>query len=303
MEDRLRLLRAAHANTEPVFGLYPDALNEVTAAFHEMGAACEPLAQTVDGSGVVHRLYGCPDAVLVKRVSEAMAERPIFIADGHHRYETALAYRRECEAAGGTVGPDHPAASILMLCVSMHHPGLAILPAHRVVSGAAGLTAERLRKATEEHFAWQEFVGAEATSPRLEERLRQARGHAFGLWTRDTSKAFLLTLKDARIMDHLAAEHSKAWRRLDVAVLDRVLLKTDLAKAVAAGAAPELSYVHLAQQAFDAVHEDGADAALVLRPLPVQALQDVAAQSERMPPKSTYFYPKVLSGLVINPLE
>jgi uncharacterized protein (DUF1015 family) len=301
-EDRLRLMRTTHANIEPIFGLFPDEANEVTALFRE-STRCEPLAQTVDGSGVVQRLFGCPDPRLVQHVQQLMADKPIFIADGHHRYETALAYKRELEAAGQKIGPDHPAAGILMLCVSMHHPGLAVLPTHRILSGLPDLTTERLRKATEEHFEWKELVGAEATSPRVDRRLKESAGHAFGLWTRDTSKAFVLTLKDPKIMDRLAADHSQAWRRLDVAILERVLLKTDLPKAVADVSGLRLSYLHLTQQAFDAVHEDGADAALVLRPLPVQALQEVAAGGERMPAKSTYFYPKALSGLVLNPFE
>jgi uncharacterized protein (DUF1015 family) len=105
-------------------------------------------------------------------------------------------------------------------------------------------------------------------------------------------------------MDRLASDHSKAWRRLDVAICERVLLKNDLPAAAADGAAGlALRYVHLAQQAFDAVHEDGADAAVVLKPLPVKSLEEVAAAGERMPAKSTYFYPKALSGLVINPLD
>jgi len=301
-EDRLKLIRATRANTEPIFGLFPDPENAITALFHE-AARCEPLVQTVDGSGIVHRLFGCSDPALVGRIAKAMADRPIFIADGHHRYETALAYKREREAAGEKIGPDHPAASVLMLCVSMHHPGLAILPTHRVVAGLPDLSADRHRKATEDHFNWQELVGAEATSPRVEAHLRQSRGHAFGLWTRDTTKAFILTLKDVRIMDHLAADHSKAWRRLDVAILDRALLKAALPKAVDPADRLKLTYVHLLQRAFDAVHEDGADAAFLLRPLPIEALQEVAAHGERMPAKSTYFYPKPLSGLVINLLD
>jgi uncharacterized protein (DUF1015 family) len=189
------------------------------------------------------------------------------------------------------------------MCVSMHHPGLAVLPTHRVVWGLPDLSTERLHDATAEHFEWTELVGAEATSPRVSLHLRQAEGHVFGLWTRDTTKAFLLRLKDPKVMDRLAPDHSKAWRRLDVAILQRVLLQHDLPKVVAAADKMRLSYVHLAQQAFDTVHEDGADAAFVVRPLPVTSLQDVAREGERMPPKSTYFYPKVLSGLVLNPLS
>jgi len=301
-EDRLKLMRATRANLSPIFALYPDPENGVARPFHEV-CRCEPIIQTVDGDGVVQRLFYCARPECIRHIVQGMADKPIFIADGHHRYETALAYRKELEAAGEKVGPDHPASSILMLCVSMHHPGLAILPAHRILHGLPALTAERLRAATQEHFHWQELVGAEATSPRVLHHLREARGHAFGLWTRDTQKAHLLTLKDPKIMDRLAADHSAAWRRLDVAVLERVLLKNDLPKAADNIADLRLSYVHQAQQAFDAVHEQGADAALVLSPLPVESLREVASQGERMPVKSTYFYPKAISGLVINPLD
>jgi len=309
-EDRLRLMRATRANASAVFALYPDESNGVTALFHADGLG-EPLAQTVDSDGVVHRLFACTDPDTLRRVSKELADKPFFIADGHHRYETALAYRKELQAAGESIGPDHPASSVLMMCVSMHHPGLVVLPTHRVVWGLPDLSTERLRDATAGHFEWTELVGAEATSPRLSLHLRQAeacpehgrRGHVFGLWTRDTTKAFLLKLKDPKVMDRLAPDHSKAWRRLDVAILQKVLLEHDLPKAVKDAGALRLSYVHLAQQAFDAVHEEGADAAFVVRPLPVTSLQDVAREGERMPPKSTYFYPKVLSGLVINPLS
>jgi uncharacterized protein (DUF1015 family) len=227
----------------------------------------------------------------------------MYIADGHHRYEVAQAYRRELQEQGQDVGPDHPAGSVLMLCVSMHHPGLAVLPTHRVLSGLPDLKADRLREVSRRHFDWQELEGAEATSPRLLERLQHAPAHSMGLWTRDTSKAFLLTLKRLDVMERLAPEKSKAWRRLDVAILERVLLGEDLPEAVDDAGGLQRRYVHLAQQAFDAVHEDGADAAVLLKSLPVQSLEDVARTGERMPPKSTYFYPKALSGLVMNPLD
>ena len=301
-DDRLRLIRATRANLSPVFSLFPDPANEVTAHLR----AClprEPLAQTVDGDAVVHRLFAVTDLGAIERAEALMADRPLFVADGHHRYETAVLYRDELRAAGENVGPDHPAASVLMLCVSMDHPGLAVLPTHRIVHGLPDLSVDALRRATEEHFQWQEFTGAEATSARMTDHLAAARGHAFGLWTRDTTKAFVLTLKSPKVMDRLAADHSKPWRKLDVAILQRVLFGDDLARAVACPDGLRLSYVHLANQAFDAVHEDGADAAFVMRPLPVRSLQDVAAAGERMPAKSTYFYPKALSGLVINPLD
>jgi len=301
-EDRLRLLRQVRANLSPVFSLYPDPENLVAHLVHEV-IPREPLAQTVDSEGVVHRLFASSDPGLAERVAEVMATVPLYIADGHHRYETALAYKRELEARGETVDEEHPAASVLMLCVSMHDPGLAVLPTHRVLRGLPDLTTDRLRQATTEHFAWQEFVGAEATSPRLAQHLREAPDHSFGLWTRDTSKAFLLTLKSVDVMDRLAAGKSEAWRRLDVAILERLLLGEDLPRAVAETADLRREYVHLTQQAFDAVHEEGADAAFLLKPLPVSSLEQVAQAGERMPAKSTYFYPKALSGLVINPLD
>ncbi|MBM3501990.1 MAG: DUF1015 domain-containing protein, partial [Armatimonadetes bacterium] len=290
------------ANASAVFALYPDESNGVPALFRAGGLG-SPLAQTVDSDGIVHRLFACTDSDTLRRVSRELADKPLFIADGHHRYETALAYRKELQAAGESIGPDHPASSVLAMCVSMHHPGLAVLPTHRILSDLPDLSTERLRQATAQHFEWTELMGAEATSPRLSLHLHQAEGHVFGLWTRDTTKAFLLKLKDPKVMDRLAADHSQAWRRLDVAVLQKVILEHDLPKAVAAADKMRLSYVHLAQQAFDAVHEEGADAAFVVRPLQVTSLQEIAAAGERMPPKSTYFYPKVLSGLVLNPLD
>ncbi len=301
-EDRLRLLRATRANLEPIFGLFPDADHAVAERLHEAGLG-EPVVQTVDGEGVIHRLFAVTDDVVLHRVAETMAPKPLYIADGHHRYETALAYRHELRAAGEAIEDDHPANSILMMCVSMHDPGLAVLPTHRVIEGLSDLTADALREATQAHFAWTEYTGAEATSPRMRDHLAKAGGHAFGLWTRDTSAAFVLELKDKKVMDRLASDHSKAWRRLDPAILSRVVIEHDLPEAVKDASRMGLRYVHLAQQAFDAVHEEGADAAFLLRPLPVWSLEAVAAEGERMPPKSTYFYPKILSGLVINPLS
>jgi len=300
--DRLRLLRSVRANLSPIFSLYPDPENVVPDLFHEVVRG-DPLAQTVDADGVVHRLFASSDPGLADRVAEAVAEAPLYIADGHHRYEVAQAYRRELREKGHQVDADHPAGSVLMLCVSMHHPGLAVLPSHRVLRGLPDLKADRLREASGRHFTWQEFTGAEATSPRLREHLRHAPAHSLGLWIRDTSKAFLLTLKRLGVMDRLAPEKSKAWRRLDVAILERVLLGEDLPAAVTDTGGLQREYVHLAQQAFDAVHEDGAAAAVLLNPLPVKSLEEVAVNGERMPPKSTYFYPKALSGLVMNPLD
>ncbi len=302
LRDRLRLIRATRANLSPVFALYPDPDNVVPDLFHEV-VHCDPLAQTVDSDGVVHRLFASSDPGLSDRVAEAMADAPIYIADGHHRYEVAQAYRRELAENGHEVDDEHPAAYILMLCVSMHHPGLAILPSHRVLRGLPDLAADRLRQATAGHFTWQEFGGADATSARMVEHLRAAPAHSFGLWTRDTTRAFLLTLKRLDVMDRLAPEKSKAWRRLDVAILERALLGEALQRTVRAPDGLRREYVHLAQHAFDAVHEDGADAAVLLKPLPVESLEQVAAHGERMPPKSTYFYPKALSGLLMNPLD
>jgi len=301
-EERLRLLRAVRAHLSPVFAVYPDPENLVPRLFHEVVHG-EPIVQTVDADGVVHRLFGSTDPGLAERVAEVMAEVPLYIADGHHRYEVALAYRRELLEAGHPVDEDHPAAYLLMLCVSMHHPGLVVLPTHRVLCGLEGLECERLREATAEHFEWRTFGGAEATSPRMVERLREAPPHSFALWLRGVSEGHLLTLRDPAVMDRLAADRSPAWRRLDVAILERVFIDRCLGRAVRSLKGLRRRYVHPAQEAFDAVFERGADAAVLLRPLAVEALEAVAAAGERMPPKSTYFYPKPLSGLVINPLD
>jgi uncharacterized protein (DUF1015 family) len=232
-----------------------------------------------------------------------MHRRPLFIADGHHRYTTALAYRQWLRDRGEHVGEHHPANFTSMTCIAMSDPGLVILPTHRVLTEAPALAADEVRGLLQEHFAWTEFTGAEATSGRMEEHLRQSPRTAFGIYLRGDQAAYLATLRDPDVMARLAPDHSQAWRELDVAVLHRLVLGRLLACRIGDPEKLAIRFMPRSGEAFDAVHEDGAALAFLLRPTTVEQLRSIASSGELLPQKSTHFYPKLLTGLVMNPLD
>jgi uncharacterized protein (DUF1015 family) len=299
-EDRFRLLKATGVNTSPVVGLFedPGAVAAVILAGIAEGA---PEADITDADGVRHRLWvvvddGSPDGTAAQ-LTVLAGSGPVTIADGHHRYETALRYRderrmsRSCE--------EDPAFDyLLMLLLSTSEP-LTILPTHRVVRHLAdesGLleraTALFEVKAASPGELAAAFDGASGTG---------GRGR-FGLWTRSGG-----AILDARpeALEAATGDGGEAVRRLDVTVLGSELERLCDIDAAAVATGDRLSYTKSAVEAMDLVDgcKDGADAAFLLEPTPVQSVIEVAAQGDVMPQKSTYFYPKALTGLVINPHE
>jgi uncharacterized protein (DUF1015 family) len=301
-EDRLKLLKATHVNLTQVFALYPDEKNEVMSVFDRLPLA-SPDLQVVDSGGVINRLWIVTDESAASEVAALMHRRPLFIADGHHRYTTALNYRKYLIDKGETISDHHPANFTSIMCVSMSDPGLVILPTHRILENLPPLAAERMREILKDHFVWHKFTGAEATSGRLEAHLAKCRGVCFGVYLRDDQAAYTASLKDPALMDRLAPDRSPAWRQLDVAVLHRLILERLLPDALGGLKDLSIRYVHLGSEAFDAVHESTASAAFLLRPTRIDQVQAIAGSGELMPHKSTYFYPKLLSGLTMNPLD
>jgi uncharacterized protein (DUF1015 family) len=302
--DRLKLFRATAMNLSPVFGLYPDDDGAVQARLDAAVARALPLEAT-DHLGVVNRLWPVTDQQVVSAVTGMLGPKPVFIADGHHRYETGLRYLEERRAAGEVRDAEAPANFILMMLVSMSDPGLVILPTHRLVSGLPGLTAERLRSLLGPHFE-VETVG------RGEQGARDAWGwieadggqDVLGLGTTgDGGEAVWQTarLRSPEAMAPLAAEHSPAWRGLAVSVLHVLVLDHLLAPAT--GGRPACRYVHLLREVQEAVAARACDLAVLVPPARMSHVEQIAGNLEKMPPKSTYFYPKLLSGLVLNPLK
>jgi uncharacterized protein (DUF1015 family) len=296
--DRLHLFRATAMNLSPVFGLYPDQAGEVQSALDEAIRRAPPLEAT-DHLGVVNRLWAVTDQHVASRVSGSMGPKPVFIADGHHRYETALRYLDERQAAGEAGEADAPARFVLMMLVCMSDPGLVILPTHRLISGLPDLTAERLRELLADCFDVQTVgrgePGARETWERIEmEGSQDLLGFgtaADGVWQTARFRA------PERLLA-LVADHSRAWRGLAVSVLHLLVVNQLLRPAE-----PTCRYVHLLREATAAVAAQQCQLAALVPPVTMQQVQEIAGGLEKMPPKSTYFYPKLLSGLVFHSLK
>jgi uncharacterized protein (DUF1015 family) len=290
-EDRLRLMRATHANLSPIFSLYGDPAGEAWSAL-EPATAHEPWGVVTDDEGTTHRLWRVGDQAAIARAQQVLAGVELLIADGHHRYETARTYADE-------IGGEGEHRYVLMCLVSMSDPGLAIFPTHRLVGGLDEERRRRLDDALERGFQL-----SEAPPDRLVPEAGNGELPTFGVLERDGARSLRARLASAEIADRALAGHSDSYRRLDTAVLEKLLLEDAL------GLSEDdishqrgLGYARDLDQARALLSEGDYELAFLLRPTPVEQVQAIAAAGETMPPKSTYFYPKLLSGLLFNPLE
>jgi uncharacterized protein (DUF1015 family) len=297
--DRLALYSATGFNLSPVFGLYPDLDAEVIHAVEEGLKDRTPLEAT-DHLGVVNRLWPVLDQEAHTAAQGLMASRSIFIADGHHRYETGLKYRDDLAAAGNLAGPDDPAHFCLMMLVGMSDPGLLILPTHRLFSGFPGLTAETLGERLAPEFDVQE-IGQGASACREAWGLIEAGGgqDTLGFGTVADGRWRIARLRSDATMDALCPDHSPDWRALGVSILHELVLKTLLGGL----GTPSCRYVHLLDEVLQGTAAGDCDLACLVPAAGMEHVEAIASNLEKMPPKSTYFYPKLLSGLVLNPLR
>jgi uncharacterized protein (DUF1015 family) len=299
--DRLMLIRATNANLSPIFGLYPDETASVQTSLDD---ACLKLTPSMakDHLGVIHRLWVVKDHNVIGRVKAGLRDKPVFIADGHHRYETALNYRRELQAAGKL--DDLSAANfVLMHFVGMQDPGLQILPTHRLVSGLpAGLTSEQivsaLKPCCEIEVIGQGDKAAEETWGLIEADGGQ---NVFGFGTAADGKWIFARVIHDSLMEKLAADHTDAWRSLGVSQLHKLLLEELIFKQI--GGEPKFQYVHRLDETTTALNSKSHQLGCLVAPATIEHVREIAAGRETMPPKSTYFYPKLLSGLVVHSLS
>jgi uncharacterized protein (DUF1015 family) len=309
-DDRLKLYRACAANLSPIMALYDDPQSELAETFAEVRRTT-PIADFTDEAGEGHRLWLIRGAETAVEIATFFRERRLYIADGHHRYETGLAYRDEVAQARKELLDDDAANFTLMALSAIEDPGLLVLPTHRLLRDlpAARLAAldERLR----DHFTVTSLAGA-ADGAALVEQLAAASqaGTQTTFVLVRPQDALLLTLRDEgrNAMARLEGAHadaSVAWRRLDLAVLHELVFNRALGvtdEEVRGG--EYVSYTRDATAAVQTVREraDGTQLAVLVNATPPAAIRDVAQAGDRMPQKSTYFYPKLITGLVINPL-
>jgi uncharacterized protein (DUF1015 family) len=231
-----------------------------------------------------------------------MSPKSVFIADGHHRYETGLRYLEERRRAGEVRDDEAPANFILMMLVGMSDPGLVILPTHRLVSGLPAVTAGQLVQVLAPHFE-VERAGVGERGAREAWELIEADGgqDLLGFGTAADGVWQTARLRDREVMGRLAADHSPAWRGLAVSVLHVLVLDHLFAQALKARG--ECRYVHLLREAAEAAAAKECQVAALVPPATMGHVEQIAGSLEKMPPKSTYFYPKLLSGLVFNSLK
>lgn len=299
-EDRLHLLRATRANLSPVFSLFSDPAGE----FERLCAECTaqpPVDTATDTWGARHRLWASEDASFAAALRMLLSEKALFIADGHHRYETALRYRDEVRAANG--GQAGPWDWVLMAIGRLESPGITVLPTHRVVRGVAPERLAALEENARQFFAVTAAAGLEDLMAGLAGEFAAGR-HAFGFYLPGAGFRLLRLEREAEAEALLDPSRAPAWRRLDVALLHGVvvdhLLGLTTEQAMQAG---QIGYVKDAAECVRRVNAGDYQAALFLNPTPPQAVKEVALAGEKMPQKSTYFFPKLLSGLVLNPVD
>jgi uncharacterized protein (DUF1015 family) len=291
-EDRLRLTRATRANLSPIFSLFPDAGGAATETLAQATGG-EPFAEATDGEGTRNTLWRVSDPEQIAALQAALADAELLIADGHHRYETARVYADELGGEG-----DH--RYVLMFLVALDDPGLLIFPTHRMLSGLKDDSEkqEAIRDVARRDFEIETLEDARELEP-------PANGSrvAFGYMDSFLKRPFRLTLKDQKIADDALAGMPEPYRRLDTAVLEALVLRGAL------GMSEDdishlrgLDYSKNLADAIERVESGAADAGFFMRATPVEQVREVAEAGESMPPKSTYFYPKVPTGLVFNPL-
>jgi uncharacterized protein (DUF1015 family) len=304
-DDRLRLMRACPANLEAILGFYAGPAAPVTELL-ERGMALPPTVALTDEAGESHRLWPLTDPGEIRLLQAVLADRPVFIADGHHRYETALHYRDERRRQTGAAGESD---FVLTNLIHAEDPGLLILPTHRIVRQRPTLSGAALRAGLGRHFQVAE-VSVDPSRPEaalqtvLADLLAAGRERPVFALYMGGSVILRLALRDeGGIETPAAAGQPESAMRLPVAVLHRLVIG-ELFGIAGSGAGDEsLGYTRDAEEAFRAVADGGAHAALFLNPPRVEDVRVIASEGGRMPQKSTYFYPKVLSGLVVRPLE
>lgn len=298
--DRFEMIKSTGANFSQVFGLYEDG-DAMTNVLFARAMVGDPIASATDADGVESVLWCSSDPELADQLAMFMAERQIYIADGHHRYTTALAYRdlrREQAAASGDVDTDPEYDWVMMALVNMDDPDLAVLPYNRIANGPEGFDPTQFKRDLERHFDLKELAPGHPSGA-----LDAFDRPAFMVRTRLDERPFVAVLRqDVDLDEAISAEHSVAWKSLDVAVLQELILWPLL------GIHPDkprtldrISFTKEAHAAFAAVGEH--DVAFVLRPTRLEQLRTVSQSGETMPQKSTYFYPKLLSGLVFRSAE
>jgi uncharacterized protein (DUF1015 family) len=307
--DRLNLLRACRANLSPVMGLLRTERGELVSRLRRL-ARGEPALSATDNLGVKYSLWVVEDSAAIDRVAKLFADRVIYIADGHHRYETALRYKKEQCAAHRRCTGDEAFNFVMMSLMDSQDPGLVMLPTHRLVKGMEPRKIAQLEEKLSSYFSIDGLLlPLPTSSDTIHSWLRTLetkgkRGTVLGLYGVHGNSFCILRLKrDVNLRSLMPPEELSLWKKLDVVLLQRIVLQEALGIDTLEKEVKHLEYTRDGLEAVSQVNSGACQMVFFLNPTRISAVLDAADAGKRLPQKSTYFYPKTPAGLVINPVR
>ena len=297
--DRLNLLRSCSANLEPIQLMYMDQNDSIQRTIDS--ALNAPLIKVKGYDGFTHQLWQLDDSEVIKTITDELKNKLLFIADGHHRYQTSVNYANEKKEQTKNTDSNAPFNYIMVVLCNMFDPGLSILPTHRLIKMSNVNFDELIRKLEKYFVIEKKFIrdkqkNYEKIGKEIISNIATENHHKFALIIKDMY--FILTLKDGGIMDELAADHSETWRKLDVSILHKLILEKFLG-IDEKNLENHVKYTRENTEAIQFVDEGKYDFSFFINPTKIDQLKKIADASEHMPQKSTYFLPKMLSGLVM----
>ncbi len=294
--DRLNLMRACHSNLEPIQLLYIDKADKIRKKTDEV--ISEPIIDVVGYDGFNHKLWKLEDESVISMIRDQLDDDILFIADGHHRYQTAINYAEEMKGKTGNTDPDASFNYRMVILANMFDEGLAILPTHRFVK--KDINWDDAIEKLKEYFTIEEKKASgsntEDISAQIMKDISTDIEHKFAIYLKD--KYLILTLKDEESMDKFASDRTKTWRTLDVSILHKIVL--DHIMGINQDNLEEhVKYTRVDEEAIKFVDSGKFDFSVLMNATKIEELKAIADAGEHMPQKSTYFLPKMLSGLVM----
>ncbi|MCF6157257.1 MAG: DUF1015 domain-containing protein [wastewater metagenome] len=301
--DRLKLIQSCQANLSPIFSLFPDEDSTIDNYLSAVTPS-EPEVDFIDTTGVRNKVWVIKETSVIEELIRRMREKPLFIADGHHRYETSLAYKEQMCRGNGKPEDDLAVNYVMMMCVSMNNHGLKILPAHRLVRNIKNYHFDQVLQSIEEAFTAERLNSGCQLEDFISRFNAETRNHTFGMYVGQEDLYYTLYLRSQKLLDAAFAHGHPEWKHLDTGILHGMIINRILGiNFFDVTQKDNVKYVKDEKEAVTLVKSGHYQLAFFLKPTPIEQVKEIAMARKVMPPKSTYFYPKLITGIVINSLN
>jgi len=302
--DRLNLMRATNSNLEPIQLLYIDPGNTIQQLIKD-SLSDEPMISVKGYDDFKHEIWNLSDSSVISKVQEFLSDKNLFIADGHHRYQTAINYAKEQKKNTKIISADAPFNYQMVILVNMYDKGLEILPTHRFLNLPASLKEEDVIKSMRKYFtieqqSIQDHEDVTSLVQNIKMKIKQPGKHSFAWCFKD--KYYIFTLDNKKIMNSLASDRSDTWRNLDVSILHKILIEDGLG-ITQDTLEDQVKYTRDDNEALNLIKQGKFDSSIIMNATKIDELKTIADGGEHMPQKSTYFLPKMLSGLVMYHMD